>query len=84
MELLVFMILDQVDMVVVAMTIVHQAVIVVDRLRPMNIVPAIMDQVDMVDHPVVTAVHQDSMDLQVVMVVHQEDMADLPVVMVVL
>lgn len=58
MELLVFMILDQVDMVVVAMTIVHQAVTVVDLLRPMNIVPAIMDQLDMADHPVVMVVYQ--------------------------
>lgn len=71
MELLVFMILDQVDMVVVAMTIVHQAVIAEDRLHPMNIVPAIMDRVDMVDHPVVTVVHrEDSVDLPGDMVVH--------------
>lgn len=42
MEVLVSMILDQVDMVVAAMMMVHRVVIVVDRLHLMNMFPVTM------------------------------------------
>lgn len=56
MEVLAFMILDQVDMMVAAMMIAHQAVIAVDHLHRMIMVPVTMVLLDTVDLPVVMVV----------------------------